>query len=1002
MKNRLFLLFVSLFACGALQAAEKGGEEIDEATRKRIAEMFTYNVNEEVKAGRISIKAVESSKKKVEIYTSVGMSYYPFREDRVEMLYDSVRELLPEEYRKAEIEIYTEKREIKEYIPMAYRSKAAIAKMKKKERPLPFTNGSARPLVTSLDRLSKPTKGLSGRHIALWQSHGRFFDPSRNGWRWQRSQLWMTCEDLYTQSYVLPYLVPMLENAGANVMMPRERDVQLNEVLADNDHEGEYREEQGAEPWGEGGAGFAHRRDVYHVGENPFRDGTSRSAYTVTDPAVVSRAVWSARIPERGEYAVYVSYESSIQSADDATYTVNHLGGSSNYAVNQTMGGGTWIYLGTFLFDEGEQEVVSLTNLSRLAGRTVSADGVKIGGGYGNISRSTDPSLRKEGTEYIEEVSGYPRFCEAARYWLQWAGFGEKVYNSAANLDDYKDDIRARAHWVNALMGGSKRLPDSAGLRVPVDMVLAFHSDAGLRNGDEVVGTLGIYNTKDNRSRFTANIDRIRSRDLTDIVMTQIVSDIRRTYEPEWMRRAMWDRAYYEARVPWAPTMLLELLSHQNFADMRYGHDPRFKFLVSRAVYKGVLQFVASQYKVDYVVQPLPVASPSVEFVAIDRVKVAWSPVIDSLEASAAPDGYIVYTRIDDGGFDAGRYTERTSMEIDQQRGHLYSYRITAVNEGGESFPSETVSACRVDNERGVMLIVNGFDRVSAPASSRCDSLAGFYCDADAGVPDRRDISFIGKQKVYDLSKAQENNDRKALGASETFYESDVLTGNTFDYPALHGRSAVAAGYSFCSASAHALTEGRVAADGYGVLDLVLGEQRATVMGRGTSGVHFKAFPKHLQRVLRDYTARGGALFVSGSYVATDLWDTQYSDADDRAFAREVLHIERERGNAAERGRVRVVTGRGGFTRGDYTFNNDDYLDTSTYVAESPDAIKGVNGGFAVMRYIENGRTAAVAADGAARTFVMGFPFETISDEGRRDRLMRDAVDFLTDMDNAQ
>ena len=34
--------------------------------------------------------------------------------------------------------------------------------------------------------------------------------------------------------------------------------------------------------------------------------------------------------------------------------------------------------------------------------------------------------------------------------------------------------------------------------------------------------------------------------------------------------------------------MLLELLSHQNFADMRYGSDPRFKFLVSRAIYKGI------------------------------------------------------------------------------------------------------------------------------------------------------------------------------------------------------------------------------------------------------------------------------------------------------------------------------------------------------------------------------------------------------------------------------
>ena len=58
-----------------------------------------------------------------------------------------------------------------------------------------------------------------------------------------RSALWQTCEDLYTQSYVLPYLVPMLENAGACVLLPRERDVQKYEVLADNDNAGQYAEE---------------------------------------------------------------------------------------------------------------------------------------------------------------------------------------------------------------------------------------------------------------------------------------------------------------------------------------------------------------------------------------------------------------------------------------------------------------------------------------------------------------------------------------------------------------------------------------------------------------------------------------------------------------------------------------------------------------------------------------------------------------------------------------
>ena len=121
-------------------------------------------------------------------------------------------------------------------------------------------------------------------------------------------------------------------------------------------------------------------------------------------------------------------------------YTVHHLGGDSSFAVNQTMGGGTWIYLGRFLLDAGSQEVVTLTNRSRQAGRIVSADAVKIGGGYGNIARTVCDSLRRPGMVCHLETSGYPRFCEGARYWLQWAGFDEKVYSPKENRDDYKDD----------------------------------------------------------------------------------------------------------------------------------------------------------------------------------------------------------------------------------------------------------------------------------------------------------------------------------------------------------------------------------------------------------------------------------------------------------------------------------------------------------------------------------------------------------------------------------
>ncbi|MCK7533361.1 MAG: hypothetical protein MZV63_21180 [Marinilabiliales bacterium] len=81
----------------------------------------------------------------------------------------------------------------------------------------------------------KADEGLDGRYIALWHSHGYYFDMPLDRWEWQRAKLFGTVEDLSVMAYVIPYLTPMLENSGATVFLPRERDVQLNEVIVDND-----------------------------------------------------------------------------------------------------------------------------------------------------------------------------------------------------------------------------------------------------------------------------------------------------------------------------------------------------------------------------------------------------------------------------------------------------------------------------------------------------------------------------------------------------------------------------------------------------------------------------------------------------------------------------------------------------------------------------------------------------------------------------------------------
>lgn len=88
-----------------------------------------------------------------------------------------------------------------------------------------------RPWVRNVSSPADFSSGLSGRHVCLWASHGIYYDG--RGWKFQRPSLFGTCEDLFTQTFVVPYLIPMLERAGCVVFTPRERDWQINEFIVD-------------------------------------------------------------------------------------------------------------------------------------------------------------------------------------------------------------------------------------------------------------------------------------------------------------------------------------------------------------------------------------------------------------------------------------------------------------------------------------------------------------------------------------------------------------------------------------------------------------------------------------------------------------------------------------------------------------------------------------------------------------------------------------------------
>lgn len=971
------LTYVVLFTLLSIHATAQS--TLPKEVRTKVAATLTNIALEEVVGCYVKLDDLRIRKSEgrtsIEVYASVELAYLPMRREKVDAIYAAVRATLPAEYATADLNIYADGELIDRLIPQYFDAANSNPR---------FAYDSCAPLLRPTSNLSQPTAGLQNRHIALWQSHGRYFNNRTEKWSWQRSCLWETVEDLYTQSYVIPYLVPMLERAGAVVLLPRERSMRREEIILDNDKATTYTEQSRRHEWSSAGRGFAHNYESYSLGHNPFEDGTSRKVETVTDAKRTSTATWSGNIPKRGIYTLYIAYTSLPTSVSDAHYVVHSLGGDREFRINQRMGGGMWVALGEFEFEAGENmPLVSIVNDSAEVG-VVTADAIKIGGGMGNMRRGTGDKA---------STSGYPRFTEGARYWLQWSGFSEDVYAPKQGTDDYKEDYMSRAHWVENLMGGSEHLYSKTGKRIPIDLAFAFHSDAGVRLTDEVIGTLGIYSTAEGGGSFDDGTSRMRSRDLTDIVMTQIVSDIRTKYEPEWRRRGMWDRRYYEARMTPCPTMLLELLSHQNFADMRYGLDPTFRFTVSRAIYKGMLRYLSSQYGFDYVVQPLPVKSFSCEL-RDNEAHLAWEPTTDSLEPTAKPDYYILYTRVGEGGFDRGRRVDTTSINIPLNEGVLYSFRLTAVNRGGESFDSETLAIGRVRRSRATVLVVNGFTRLSAPVSEASDSIAGFYNDRDGGVPYIQDAAFIGKQRIFDRSEARNDNDNQALGASERNFEGSIIAGNTFDYVAIHGSSIMAAGYSFASSSREAVESGAVKLNSYDAVDLILGKQRTSTVARGAMGHKYECFGDRMQYCLEEYAEQGGNILVSGCYALHDLWHSPLATDDDRAWARRVLRAEYGGNEPIPSGNVTSVAKQLSKQPQRLTFDYE--LSSEHYAIEQRDILlPATNDATTALRYEDSLSAAVACRKQGYRSVVLGFPLELIGDATERNTLMSNILKYM-------
>jgi len=738
----------------------------------------------------------------------------------------------------------------------------------------------------------QPRGALTGKTVYISAGHG---------WEWEYDgrcacYRWKTQRPPYPNSpYVGPiiedhnnaeavnqYLLQYLWNAGAMVWPVRERDMNEAEVIVDNDAPGP-------------GTGYFEIGAWTTVEDSGYEGGDYRQAETVAGPPTAT-AVWTATLPADGEYAVYVWYwPNSSDHAPDVRYTVHHAGGETLVTVDQRYHGSTWHYIGTYGFRGEEEARVTLDNQSGVTGKDVIADAVRFGGGTFD-----------ELTSAISTTATYA----PDKPWWEIAAF---YYVQKMGMDQPPGDVTARplyARWEHAYTG------DDA-------VYVSWHTNGYSGYQWLYRGTMSIIHNGEGKAITPG------SEELRDAIHDELVGDIRKGWDPTWpeCKRSMnlGELRELSATNPSnaLPGALIEIAYHDHPDDTDALKEPTFNMLAARAVYQGIVKYFAEKDVEDLTLLPEPPTHLAVENVSGGRVRVSWQPSpTDTIGlVGDAATGYRVYTSTDGLGWSNGvtvtATTAYTLTGLSERQ--LLFVRVAATNEGGESFPTETLGARA--GPRTEVLLVNGFDRLNNTMT----------------VPDHDPIEGYNLRVLLDQM-------------------------NGYDYAIQHGE---VLSYSFDSASNEAVSDGLISLGDYKLVDWILGEE----------SVQDETLNVTERGLLGTFLGDGGALFISGAEIGYHLDDL----TGDPIFYNSYLRADYAGDDA---GTYEVAPASGSIFEGLGSVYFDapgmydaDYPDQITPANGSVAALtyQGGGGGTAAVQY----------AYECERLIYFGFPFETIWPEQR-------------------
>ncbi len=520
---------------------------------------------------------------------------------------------------------------------------------------------------------------LVGQRIAISAGHG--WIPSGGGYATQRSR-WAfngcgNCrgitEDFFSAELVSNFIIPLLQQMGAEVVLVREPDLSpVPEVVLD-DGDAAYSEE-GSWLTGSSAGGFG-------------------DDYRTNSPDDLGGATYSLTGVSAGLHRISLRWVDGQNRTPFAVVSVEHAGGVRTLNLDQTRMGRHWLDLGSYWFPAGGG---SVTLAHGPADGYLIADALKVGGG-------------------LWEPADKPFWQMGAVIYTPWAGAPDSVtgYGDVSIRPAYAEYVGADAYLAfhaNAAGSGGAGGTTANGIstyRYSCQQYSDHSSSAGATACDDPPG----------------------SRDLLDEVHSGALARIRSDFDPGYNDRGRLVANFGELRtLDDTPGALIETGFFDNLAtqpgrrmsDNQALHDPRWREAFAYGVAGGLARFFT------------PGAGPppprAAGLMAVNQpdgsVLVSWLPTDDA-------DGYRLYSATDGRAFDEGVVVEDgTSLALDSlPAGAVYAFRVAALNSNGEGFPSQAV-AVRV---RGAVsdgsapaqaLLLYAYDRRDAWVQVRDNDLA--------------------------------------------------------------------------------------------------------------------------------------------------------------------------------------------------------------------------------------------------------------------------------------